>query len=294
MEFPELRHRKISLQKVFPILQYLTSNPRKTRYAIERKSKLGLDRRTVQGAVEILERAGCIRAVDTRTFKNGKKSRRYDVTPQGIVTLLQGHPEHVKLSMNDVSIIAKKRTSFLPLIFRKWDDFNSKDLETTAYEFLLYAAKCAVDEIRQLERVSNDKHFLPFPSSRKQESVLRHDIYEFMFLQAWNFDGMANSEQKKTRDKWLNFLRENHDLSTMAIQEAELRIQEKKRDLRFYEQWHAYFTGDFPAPPVKGQRSDTLDEYYAIIRSIQTEALDNNKQPPTEREIISDPRMAYD
>jgi len=82
----------------------------------------------------------------------------------------------------------------------------------------------------------------------------------------------------------------------MAKKEIELRIQNGKSDFRIYENWHDYFEGERQVPPVTGpiNRGQLWQEFKGIVRYIQTQALDENKPPPTEDEITSNPKLIYD
>jgi hypothetical protein len=160
-----------------------------------------------------------------RQFRNKKICKTYSITPQGVVALLQAHPESIKLSVDDVAKLAKKQVTFLPLIFGKWNYFSDKKLEKVASEFLLQAAKETHDEISQVEKAANGK--IPrLWSGWMQESVHRHDIYEYMLVRAWN-NGVFYSDSGQA---WVAALRDDKELSDMFDKEVEMVSEDLKHN----------------------------------------------------------------
>jgi len=284
VELLELR-RKISIHKAFPILKYLAMHPGKTRYVLEKE--LSLDKRTVRAAMEVLEKARCVKVDKAQRWKNEKTIKTYVVTPQGIVALLQSHPDYVKLSISDVGTLAEKQTAFLPLIFGKWDYFCNQKLGPTACKFLLQAAKETRNEVEQLQLASNGK-ILPW-SPWSQDSVHRHDIYEFMLLRAWN--QRWKFQERDPGEAWLIALRKDKDLSDMSDKEIVMLTQDVESELRFLKNCRAYFKDErvMPgfAPSGSVEQDDLWKEFKGNVRHERTKALDENRPPPTEEEIVA-------
>jgi hypothetical protein len=195
----------------FSILEHLAVHPTDTAYGIEKQAKI--DRPTIRAALRILVSASLVSVASKRKLPTGLERKEYKATPQGIVALLQAHPDHIRLTKEYVRDLAAKQAAFLPLIFGKWAYFRERGVEDIAFEALLLSVKGTESEVERLAIAATGKK--PEDSRLTEECVHRHDIYEFMLCRAWN--QAAFSEEAWRR--WLLTIRSHPKLLRMAEQE---------------------------------------------------------------------------
>lgn len=109
----------------FPILKYMALKTEPvTAYRLEaekldvmrdgKTQKASIDKPTIFAALKLLERTGLIKTTDRKVCKDDRVRKKYVVTPQGIVALLQAHPGHVEISKQYVRDLARNRSPFFP------------------------------------------------------------------------------------------------------------------------------------------------------------------------------------
>ncbi len=234
----------------FPILKYMaleteSYSPQKaqvgsvTAYTLE-NTKLDItnngntergriDKATIFRSLKLLEQAYLIKATEEKVCRDGRVRKKYVVTPQGVVALLQGHPDHVEISKKYVSDLAEKQKSFLPLVFGKWDYFRQQQLEDQAYKVLHDSVKNGeiMDMVYPLASLGRDVN--PFGSAWLyiiQESVLRHGIYGFMLVLAW----LDEDKDSPWAREWLKAIRSDKDLLDTARKEVLRHRLEEEMD----------------------------------------------------------------
>jgi hypothetical protein len=228
---------------------------------------------TVDAALFLLETTGLVNVTERLA------SRAYEINGQGIVALLQGHPDLVELSKDDVKELARIQEWFLPLIFRKWSGFREKGVEDIAYVLLLGAARTLGTTatisvggptepgrtwepprtgfysmgydfrhdlvmsgfithmlLKTGSSVPTDTGRLP-PLGKRDECVLRHDIYGGMLLLGWFYSHSLRSVRKdtaKTYGDWLDVVLSDDELMTAAQRESERLAGELEEYTRFW------------------------------------------------------------
>ena len=231
-EFPLSRPTR-TFTMAFPILRYLAVNPRKTAYEIAKKAKIPMtktkkteiDIPTTYSTMKLLDQAKLVRTHDAGRYNTGLMKKTYDITPQGIVALLQGDPDHIKPSKEYVRNLAQQQASFLPLIFGKWEYFREQGVEDLAYKYLLISVTRTEDEVDRLSDVASGQELKR--SWGSEESMHRHDLYEGMLVHASQF-GTDEAE------KWGRVIKNDKELSLKAEKEiGRLRaeVQEEVEDL---------------------------------------------------------------
>lgn len=261
----------------FPILKYLTINPNKTPYAIERD--LAIDRPTILASLRLLEQAGLIAVAAENDLPTGLTRKEYKATPQGVVGLLQAHPTYIQISRVEVQDMAAKHVPFLPLVFGKWVHFQQKHAEDLAYTFLLVSVKYTEDEVNRLNAVARGESLRR--SFLAMEAMHRHDIYEGMLLRS----AMFRTDES---DKWAEVIRQDDELRSMAEKEISRLRGEAREQVEYWDgalddlhgKEHAAISlvsGD----PEQAEVWDYFEDFWKYKRAV---ALDEGKplQSPTE------------
>jgi hypothetical protein len=256
----------------FPILWQLALKPHQTPHALEVKCKI--ERHTVLDAMELLLRAGHVKFVKAGRFAaTGRDIKEYDVTPHGIVALLQAHPDYQTLSSDDLKEIAEKQSAFLPLVFGKWDHFITRHQEKSARAFLLKAAKHTPSEVERLTQGLSAE-----PPQSIEEHVHRHNIYSYLFVD-FNDDIDGNESRE-----WLETIKADREILDMAKKEAKLLRIEAKVGLDALDDYLKALRskGDVPSPVGGFVFTRSFAEaLYSDYRSFATWELDRGDPPPT-------------
>lgn len=232
----------------FPILKYMALkteayNPQRapggsvTAYTLENtkldvmrngKTEKGrIDKDTIFRSLKLMEQAYLVKATEEKVCRDGRVRKKYAITPQGVVALLQGHPEHVEISKEYVRGLAEMQKSFLPLIFGKWNYFCQQQLEEEAYKILLDSAKHGEiwDQVYPLAKLNEGKNAYPRHWTLMiQEDVYRHGMYGGMFVIAW----LNEDEDSPWGPNWVKAIRNDKGLLEMARTELQrLRLEEE-------------------------------------------------------------------
>lgn len=264
----------------FPILKHLATNPVETPYAIEKTLKV--DRPTVHGALRILVKANFIELVSRKRLPTGLLRKEYRVTPQGIVGLLQAHPDHVKLTKEYVRVLAEKNAPFLPSVFGKWEYFREQSVEDLAYKYLLISVTHTEDEVDRLSDVASGRELKH--SFGSQESMHRHDIYEGMLVRAWMF---GTDEAKK----WGEVIKRDKELSSLVEKEIARLHGEAREGVKYWDGALKDFRGEKHAVlslvVANSEDEEVWEEFEEWWRYARARALDEGKPLPTPEELTA-------
>jgi hypothetical protein len=267
-----------TFRQAFPIVQYVILNPGRTAHAIEVKT--GIERHTVLDALKLLTKARFVNVTQGDKLPTGLISKKYRATPQGLIGLLQGHPDHIKLTKQNVRDLAKPQISLLPLIFGKWDYFRENGAEDLAYRLLLHASKNVTpDQIERLEEAARTDDILEL-SLYDSASFLRHSVYAGMLAMLW-------PELHNEETLWLQSIRDNPEIVTMAEKEISRMQARSKSQVLLWDAILAIIQGRDPGVfgmiryPRAAMR--LVIEYWDYL---QTKALDASTVPPTLEEIL--------
>lgn len=277
----------------FPILNYLAVSDDKTAYAIEKALKI--ERHTVLESLSFLLKAGLVKISDRKKLPTHFEKKLYRITPRGVVALLEAHPEHVKLRNQDIRDIAEKHTTFLPLVFGKWDYFRKRSVEQAACRFLLTAVqRNTASEIEVLAEIMENPQNAEFSmakviqATQTSEPVHRHDIYEVMLVQAW-----ANQDSDENT-KWLEVIRGDKELIHMAEREIERLRNKIEEAQQFWIDCLATLQRKkpkyvhFDLPLFRDPRGEqTWEGFNAVMEYRQAKALDDGKPIPTQRDVTN-------
>jgi predicted transcriptional regulator len=281
--------------KAFPILNHLAVNPRATPYAIEKKVEL--DRPTVHAAMRALANARLVKVIERKKLPTGLVRKKYVVTPQGIVALLQAHPDYITLSKDDIRKLAEKQAKFLPLIFGKWKYFRERNVEDLAYHFLLLSVKRTGDQVGSLLAAARsgkaESSFearlaklspaaslrLPESMFRLQESAHRHDIYAGVLVRPWTFNN-------KDARLWAETIRGDRDLFEMAEKEVSRLRGESQEDVDFWNWCSRILRGEDRRRLVElSEDSPRAEAAWELLHEMwhyqRAKALDDGKPPLT-------------
>lgn len=274
-----------TFRKAFEILKYLAINPRKTAYALEKA--LAIDRPTVLATLKILLSIKFVRVVDQKKLETGLVRKSYNVTPTGMVALLQAHPENVSLSKEHVLEMARNYTDFLPLIFGKWNYFCERSVDDLAYKYLLgkeTSIDYSEDQIGRLAAVAQSQE--PENASwtdERRETVLRHDIYARTLL-SWNYGVEIGDDLD--RQRWLQAIRGDSELLALAEKEVfrlRLGIQEE------LGRWDDILEGLHGLPVQRHQiliANETSNALDVNLNYERAKALDEQREPPTINDLL--------
>lgn len=269
-----------TFRQAFPILKYLAVNPNRTPYAIQEELKI--ERHTVLDSLKLLEKANLVTITNRKKLPTGLERKEYKTTPQGIVALLQAHPEHIKLSKSDMKKIASKNTQFLPAIFGKWETFLQMKVEDVAYEYLIGAVQHTEDEIERLNEVTRGQELKR--SFATWEPMHRHDIYEAMLIRAPMF-------RTHEAEEWASIVRNDKELRAMAEKEI-FRLQgEAKEGVKYWEgalkELHGEPHGEVSLVAGNPEDQDTWEKFDEWWKYTRAKALDEEKPLLTPSELVN-------
>ena len=268
-----------SFRMAFSILKYLATHPNETPYRIE--MELPLDRSTVRAALKLLVRANLVTVVGKpRRLPTGLERKEYKVTPQGIVALLQAHPDYIELTKGYLRDLAEKNVQFLPCVFGKWKSFTQQHIDDLAFKYLLISVGHTENEVDRLSEVAGGGELER--SFGSQESMHRHDIYEVMLVHAPLF----NTDDA---EKWRSVIRHDKDLLSMAEKEVTRLRGEAVEHVKFWDGAlidlrgrRSTLTAMSADPEMKG----LLDMFYEWWSYARAKALDKGSPLPTLEELI--------
>jgi DNA-binding PadR family transcriptional regulator len=280
-----------TFRQAFPILKYLAINQDRTAYAIEKELKI--ERHTVLDSLFYLEKTGLVKISDRKKLPTHFEKKLYRITPRGIVALLEGSPEHINLRNQDIRDIAENQTTFLPLVFGKWNYFRQRGVEQLACKFLLIAVhRNTESEIERLIAAMETPRKAESPASkvietlRTSEPVHRHDIYEIMLIRAWaHWDSEEN-------ERWLQVIRGDKELVHMAEREIERLREAEDEGTQFWEDCLADLRGKEPKyrhldPLHFGEleSGETWEAFSAKVEDLKARALDEGKPIPKSKDV---------
>jgi DNA-binding PadR family transcriptional regulator len=273
-----------TFRQSFPILKFLSVNPDKTAYAVEKQLKI--ERHTVLDSLELLEKAGLVKITDRKKLETGLERKEYRVTPQGVVALLQGHPEYIQLSKEYVRDLAEVQKPFLPLIFGKWDTFRKNKMEDTARKYLLVCVQRDKKETDRLAEVASGRELSP--SLYATEIMHRHFIYQGMLIQSTWF----GSDES---DRWATMIRNDKEFREMAEKEILCLREEAQRELRKWDGALDELHGKRPQYTGLVLDTDGEQDYEGLAERVdeiwkyaRAKALDENKPLPSLEDTIAD------
>jgi DNA-binding PadR family transcriptional regulator len=217
----------------FPMLEFLAINPNSTGYGIEKATKI--DRPTVHATLKLLLEKGLVKITQEEKRPTGLIRREYEITPQGIVAVLQSRESYADFyELEYLREITKHHASFLPLVFGKWVYFQSSGVEEDARHSLYMAVNATAPCQTRLFNERQEEGML----RRYHETVLRHDIYE-----AFLTSPLMTADHPKY-ERWLQMVREDNALCHMADREMERKERELEERMAIYVSTQAQLRGE--------------------------------------------------
>lgn len=270
-----------AFRMAFPIIKYLTLNPDKTAYTVAKNAKIDIP--TTYKTMEILVEAHFVKVRPEGKHTTGLLKESYSVTPQGIVALLQAHPEYAQISKSDVRNMAEKQTSFLPVVFGKWEMFCQKKVEDIAYKYLMIAVQHTEDEVERLSDVAEGRE--PRKSFAASGPMHRHDIYETFLLRAPMF-------RTSEAEEWAGLVRNDPELRTMAEKEISRLRGEAQEGVNYWDdalkELHGEPHGEVSLVSANPEEDEIWDSFHELWKYSRAEALDEGRPLPSPGEVMGE------